>query len=67
MITVLGLLPRLKLVLGVIPRLKLLNFVQIFVSTAVSAVIVTIKRSNCNDLLVARDLMDPHAEGAKVM
>ena len=52
--------------LGVIPRLKLLNFVQIFVSTAVSAVIVTIKRPNCIDLLVARDLMDQQAESAKV-
>ena len=52
--------------LGVIPRLKLLNFVQIFVSTAVSAVIVTIKRPNCIDLLVARDLMDQHAENGKV-
>ena len=52
--------------LGVIPRLKLLNFVQIFVSTAVSAVIVTIKRSNCIDLLVARDLMDQQAENGKV-
>ena len=37
-----------------------------FVSTAVSAVIVTIKRSNCIDLLVARDLMDQQAENGKV-
>ena len=53
--------------LGVMPRLELLNFVQIFVSTAVSAVFVTIKRSDSIGLLVARYMLDPRAESAKVI